>query len=59
MRPPSGSMVYWRLKSERGAYRFGYVTYVSGPGLVRMGLWNGDDTNGPVVDAFDIEWHKR
>jgi hypothetical protein len=58
-RPPSGSMVYWRLKSKAPCeYRFGYVTYVSGPSLIRMGRWNGDNTGGYVVDAFEIEWKK-
>jgi len=44
---------YWRFKGEK-AYRYGYATRVSG-GLYRMGCWNGDDTNGPIVDPDDIE----
>lgn len=54
-RPPSGSMVHWRVKGEV-EYRFGYCTYVSGPNLIRLGTYNGDTTGGKVVSAFDIEW---
>lgn len=54
-RPPPGSMCYWRFKGEK-AYRFGYCTYVSGPGLIRLGAYNGDTSGGSVVDAYDIEW---
>jgi len=52
--PESGSMVYWRVKGQF-IYRFGYVTYC-GSDLIRMGSWNGDVTNGPVVDPEEIEW---
>lgn len=55
-RPRSGSMVWWRFKSEAKAYDFGYVTYVEGPNLIRMGRWNGDTIGGQVVDIADIEW---
>lgn len=56
-RPPSGSMVYWRFKKNIPcAYVFGYVTYVSGPTLIRMGLYNGDSTGGSIVDSTEIEW---
>ena len=54
-RPPSGSMVLWRLK-DKPFWHFGYCTYISGPNLIRLGLWNGDTMNGPIVSAFDIEW---
>jgi hypothetical protein len=57
-RPPSGSMVWWRPNSSV-EWRFGYCTYVSGPGTVRMGRWNGDTTGGVVVDVWDIEWKHR
>lgn len=50
---PTG-MCWWRFKGEK-AYRFGYATRVSS-GLFRMGYWNGDTTNGSVVDPLDIEW---
>ena len=54
-RPPSGSMVYWRGKGQL-EWRFGYVTYVSGYNMVRMGPWNGANDRGPVVDSNEIEW---
>jgi len=44
---------YWRFIGDK-SYRFGYPTLVKG-GLVRMGLWNGDDTHGPIVNLADIE----
>lgn len=44
---------YWRFKGDK-AYRYGYATEV-GYGLYRMGLWNGDTMNGPIVDPNDIE----
>lgn len=48
-------MMYWRFKTDRpGPWRFGYQTHLSG-GLVRMGLWNGDETHGPIVDPSEIE----
>lgn len=51
-------MVYWRFKSKVGGYeyRFGYVTYISGHNMIRMGRWNGDTTGGPIVDCNEIEW---
>ncbi len=56
-RPPSGSCVYWRFCThENVSWRFGYVTYVSGYDLIRMGFWNGDSTGGPVVSASEINW---
>ena len=56
-RPHSGQMVYWRPKGSF-EWRFGYVTNVSGYSLIRMGLWAGDNSRGPVVDANEIEWRK-
>ena len=44
---------YWRFKGEK-AYRYGYPTPAT-KGLIRMGLWNGDDSHGPFVDLCDIE----
>lgn len=43
---------------ESVEWKFGYCTYVSGPDMVRMGRYNGDNTNGPVVSMRDIEWKK-
>lgn len=54
-RPPSGTMVYWRGKG-RLEWRFGYCTHTNTDDLVRMGHWNGDTTNGPIVSSADIEW---
>ena len=35
---------------------FGFMTSIKGSsGLVRMGLYNGDTTWGPIVDPIDIE----
>ena len=43
VRPPPGSMVFWRFTEEVPCvYHFGYVTYVSGYDLIRMGQYNGD-----------------
>ncbi|MCK9571593.1 hypothetical protein M0R72_21765 [Candidatus Pacearchaeota archaeon] len=44
---------YWRFRGEK-AYRYGYATE-AGRGLYRMGLWNGDDSHGPIVDPYEIE----
>ena len=56
-RPPSGSMVYWRFKRNiPGAWVFGYVTYVQGYDLIRMGNFNGDNTGGYLVSVSEIEW---
>jgi len=44
---------YWRFRGDK-AFRYGYCTHVTGT-LYRMGLWNGDTTNGPIVDRCDIE----
>lgn len=57
-RPPSGSMVWWR-KTGAPYWCFGYVTYVKGYNLIRMGCWNGDTMGGVVVDIADIEWRPR
>lgn len=58
MRPPSGSMVYWRVKGRPGdAWRFGYVTH-EGADKLRMGRFNGDDTGGSAVTASEVEWTK-
>lgn len=54
-RPPSGAMIWWRPKGSI-EYRFGYVTYLGDPTMIRLGRWNGDSNGGSVVDAFDIEW---
>lgn len=54
-RPPSGSMVHWRLDKGQ-PFRFGYVTYAGGCDLVRMGRWNGDSTGGVIVKSSEIEW---
>jgi hypothetical protein len=48
-------MVWWRFKGDR-EWRFGYCTYVSGPGTIRLGKHAGDSVGGSVVEAFDIEW---
>lgn len=58
MRPSSGSMVWWRFKSQVPCpWKFGYVTYIPGTSdMVRMGHWNGNSTNGPVVSCSEIEW---
>ena len=50
-------MVFWRFKKDKpGPWFFGYKTTVRGSqGLVRMGLYNGDTTNGPIVDPSEIE----
>lgn len=47
-------MVHWRIKGTH-TFRFGYVTWCDN-GLVRMGHWNGDTTNGSVLDPYEIEW---
>ena len=57
-RPPSGSMVWWRFNGSP-AWTFGYVTYVKGYDMIRMGHWNGDSTGGKVVSINDIEWKER
>lgn len=46
-------MCYWRFRGEK-EWRFGYCTNATG-GLYRMGLWNGDDTHGPLVAQEDVE----
>ena len=56
-RPPSGSMVWWRKRGGL-AWHFGYVTYVHGDELIRMGSYNGDTSGGSVVSIADIEWRK-
>lgn len=57
MRPPPGTMVWWRFKQAAlCSYRFGYCTYLRDHDLVRMGRWNGDVSGGPVVSSFEIEW---
>lgn len=56
-RPPSGTMVYWRFKASAPCpWVFGYVTYLENGDMIRLGAWNGDATNGRVVDASEIEW---
>lgn len=57
-RPPLGTMVYWRPKGYV-SFRFGYCTYIPGShDLVRMGPWNGNDQDGPVVKSSEIEWEE-
>jgi hypothetical protein len=48
-----GTSCYWRFKGEK-AYRYGWPSSVE-RGLVRMGLYNGDTTHGPIVDPHEIE----
>lgn len=56
-RPPSGSMVYWRFKTNAPCeWWFGYCTYAGGYNMLRMGRWNGDTTGGDIVSASEIEW---
>ena len=55
-RPSSGSMVWWRFLKGNLDFKFGYVTYVSGYSIIRLGRWNGDSVGGMVVDISDIEW---
>lgn len=55
MRPPSGTMYYWRFKGS-GAWRFGYCTHLENATLVRMGNYNGDMMGGVIVDPNEIEW---
>jgi len=49
--------VWWRFKRDApSAWAFGFQTQLPGPGgLVRMGLWAGDTTHGPVVSLNEIE----
>ncbi len=58
MRPPSGSMVLWRYRGKPKWY-FGYVTYISGPDLIRLGPYNGCTDMGPIVSIDDIEWREH
>lgn len=51
--PPSGQL-YWRFKGDK-AWKYGYCTN-AGSGLLRMGCYNGDTTDGSLVDPLDIEW---
>jgi len=44
---------YWRFIGDK-EYKYGYPTRAD-KGLVRMGLWNGDYTKGPLVDIKEIE----
>jgi hypothetical protein len=44
---------YWRFKGEK-AYRFGFCSHVQGR-LYRMGYYNGDYNNGPIIDPSDVE----
>ena len=48
-----GTGCYWRFKGEK-SYRYGWPTSHES-GLVRMGFYNGDTTNGPLVDEGEIE----
>lgn len=58
MHPPSGSMVYWRFKARAPCpWIFGYCTYLSRQ-MLRMGAWNGDTVNGPVVAEEEVEWRE-
>ena len=53
MRLSTGKSCYWRFVGEK-AYRYGWPSHVRGS-LYRMGLWNGDESHGPIVDENDIE----
>lgn len=44
---------YWRFKGDK-EYKFGFTSTVE-KGLIRMGLYNGDYTHGPIVDPNEIE----
>jgi hypothetical protein len=57
VRPPPGTMVWWRPKGGI-EWRFGYCTHVSGTTMVCMGRHNGDTTGGVVVSINDVEWKK-
>lgn len=58
-RPPSGSAVWWRFKKDVPTiWSYGYVSYVQGYDLIRMGYSNGDYIRGPVVSVSEIEWKK-
>lgn len=48
-------MVWWRPKNNVQWF-FGYVTYLSGHDMIRLGRWNGDTVGGVVVDVSDIDW---
>jgi hypothetical protein len=48
-----GANCYWRFKGDK-AYRYGYPSEI-GNGLIRMGLHNGDVSNGPIVDPKEVE----
>lgn len=48
-----GTGCHWRFKGEK-AYRYGWPT-PHDSGLTRMGFYNGDRMNGPLVDENDIE----
>ena len=48
-----GENCYWRFKGEKD-YRYGWPSQVK-HGLIRMGLHNGDTSNGPIVDPKDVE----
>ncbi len=55
-RPPSGALVYWRLKAKIPCgWLFGYVTYLP-DGLLRMGYFSGDTTSKRIVSDSEIEW---
>jgi len=57
-RPSSGMMVYWRFKQEAPTpWKFGYVRYIN-ENMIRMGRWNGDSVDGPVVSVNEIEWRE-
>lgn len=48
-------MIWWRFKgSAPGPWALAYMTNVR-PGLVRMGLWNGDTQFGRAVSPDEIE----
>jgi len=50
-----GVSCYWRFKKDGRAYRYGWPTHDQKSGLVRMGVYNGDTTRGPLVDETEIE----
>lgn len=58
IRPPSGTMVYWRFRAKAPCeWVFGYVTILN-DGMLRMDTHNGDSIGGTVVRESEIEWVK-
>jgi hypothetical protein len=55
-----GQAVWWRFKGDK-EWRPAWVYH--GPNMPtdmrRMGLYNGDDSRGPVVTVSEIEWRPQ